>query len=313
MSIFFRMGIFLLFVAVLFTSCEEEFIPDIVEAEPDIVVEGYIEAGENANPPFVILTRSVPFFSEINTDEFNNLFVRDAIVTITEGDNEYELTEFCLDELTPEQQAQAAELFGLNPDSLEANFCVYLDFSFSLMGEVGKTYDLKIEAEGKTLTSSTTIPQHVPIDSLFLVDAPGVPNDTLRQMNAFIDDPAGAPNYYRYFSGVNDGPILPGFNSIVDDAFFDGLYFEFVLPKSEVNDPNVDIDPNTFGLYTVGDTATIKWCTVDKAHFDFWNTLEFNAANQGPFSSYTRIESNINGGLGIWGGYSVSYYTRVVD
>ena len=44
-----------------------------------------------------------------------------------------------------------------------------------------------------------------------------------------------------------------------------------------------------------------------------WNTLEFSNANQGPFASYTRLESNINGGLGIWGGLSVSYYTRVVE
>ncbi|MBK8777276.1 MAG: hypothetical protein IPO25_07635 [Saprospiraceae bacterium] len=32
----------------------------------------------------------------------------------------------------------------------------------------------------------------------------------------------------------------------------------------------------------------------------FWNTLEFNKGSQGPFSSYTTINSNIIGGLGIW-------------
>ena len=63
----------------------------------------------------------------------------------------------------------------------------------------------------------------------------------------------------------------------------------------------------------VGDSVLIKWTTIDEAHFDFWNTLEFSNANQGPFSSYTRLQSNINGGLGIWGGYSVSYYSRTVE
>ncbi|MEL6924369.1 MAG: DUF4249 family protein [Bacteroidota bacterium] len=52
---------------------------------------------------------------------------------------------------------------------------------------------------------------------------------------------------------------------------------------------------------------------IDAAHFDFWSTLEFNAVNQGPFSAYTRIASNVEGGLGIWGGYSVSFYTVVVE
>jgi len=30
-----------------FLSCEEEYIPEIANAEPEIVVEGYIEAGKN--------------------------------------------------------------------------------------------------------------------------------------------------------------------------------------------------------------------------------------------------------------------------
>ena len=41
--------------------------------------------------------------------------------------------------------------------------------------------------------------------------------------------------------------------------------------------------------------------------------METLYANQGPFASYTRLQSNIVGGLGIWGGYSVSYYKRAVE
>ncbi|MBK7223573.1 MAG: DUF4249 family protein [Saprospiraceae bacterium] len=47
---------------------------------------------------------------------------------------------------------------------------------------------------------------------------------------------------------------------------------------------------------------------LDKVHFDFWKTRDFAANSGGPFSSYTRIKTNINGGLGIWGGYSVQNY-----
>jgi len=47
-------------------SCETQFIPDISEFEEEIVVEGYIEAGDRPTPPYVILTRSSPFFSELN-------------------------------------------------------------------------------------------------------------------------------------------------------------------------------------------------------------------------------------------------------
>jgi hypothetical protein len=98
---------------------------------------------------------------------------------------------------------------------------------------------------------------------------------------------------------------------VTEDVFFNGKTFEFQLLKAE--NINEDLDPETFGLYTIGDSIGIKWCNIDKDHFEFWNTLEFSNANQGPFAGYTRIDSNIEGGLGIWGGYSVSFYRLLVD
>ena len=118
-------------------------------------------------------------------------------------------------------------------------------------------------------------------------------------------------DYYRYFTATNERALSAPFNSIIDDGFFNGLSFEFPLPESEA--PSQDFDFDTFGFYNIGDEVQIKWCTVDEAHFNFWNTLEFNRQNQGPFSSYTLIATNIEGGIGIWGGYSVSFYNLVVE
>ena len=68
-------GLILLFASlVTFSSCEEEYIPDTNAAEQEIVVEGYIEAGEGSLPPYVIITRSIPFISEVNSGEFADLF-----------------------------------------------------------------------------------------------------------------------------------------------------------------------------------------------------------------------------------------------
>ena len=118
-------------------------------------------------------------------------------------------------------------------------------------------------------------------------------------------DPPGTTNYYRYFTGENDGPLIIPFHSVTDDVFFDGQEFDFPLTKAEDGE---DFDFTTFGLFTRGDSITIKWMNLDREHFQFWSTLEFSRENQGPFSSYTRVKSNINGGLGIWGGISASYY-----
>ncbi len=301
---------FILFALFLF-ACEEQFIPEESKEVTQLVVEGYLEVGENPRPPYVILTRSSPFFSEININELNDTFVHDALITVSSEGKSVMLTEICLNELSEEQKEIAGTLLGINTDSIGIDFCLYLDLNFEMIGEIGKTYDLLIEAEGQTLTASSTIPEHSPLEDLTFADVPGVANDTLRELRVFLDDKKDIANYYRYFTQTNEGPMIPPFTSVFDDLFFDGDFFEFPLPKAEP--AGTDFNFETYGYYQVGDTATIKFCSIDQAHYEFWSTLEFNKANQGPFSAYTRVASNIEGGLGIWGAYNVSYHNLIVQ
>ncbi len=294
------------------TACEEEFIPESVNADQQIVVEGYIEAGEEAVPPYVILTRSVPFFSKFSAENFEDNFVHDAVVTVSDGENSVALTELCLDELSQEQKQLAGSLFGFDADSLGFNFCVYIDLTFSMQGEEGKTYILEVEAEGQQLRGQTSIPYHIGLDSLLFRDPPGEVSDTLAQLLAYLEDPAGAANFYRYQVEINGRGFISPISSVFDDRFFDGQPVEFPLLRPEPRGTQ-DFDFETFGLYKVGDTIRLKWISLDEAHYNFWNTLEFNSSNQGPFSSYTLIDSNVEGGLGIWGGLSASYYRLEVQ
>jgi hypothetical protein len=291
-------------------GCEKTFQPEISSNEADIVVEGYIEAGESPTPPYVILTRSVPFFASIGLDELNNLYVRGADVRVSDGQKEVQLREICLQELSPDQRQQVARFLGFNPDSLALNVCAYVDLSLSMLGEEGKTYTLKVKTSNQSLSAVTAIPRHARIDSLKFITPAGKPNDTLAELRGFFTDPSGVANFYRYQTQVEDGPFLSPIRSVTDDRLFDGRGFEFPLSKAEPR--NQRVDPLTFGLYRRGDSVSIKWITLDRAHFDFWNTVDFNAINQGPFASYTRIKSNVKGGLGIWGGLSASYYRRRV-
>ncbi|HUR31555.1 MAG TPA: DUF4249 domain-containing protein [Saprospiraceae bacterium] len=303
--------IFFLLILMMVASCEQEYIPENTGEEQKLVVEGYLEAGENPFPTYVILTRTFDFYSEIGPAQFSEAFVHDADVRVSDGNVEVKLDEICFFDLPPELQQEAAARFGFDADSLEVNFCIYIDFLNLLKPEEEKTYDLKITVDDHVITSTTHIPKHVPIDSMFFTSPPGEPSDTLAQLRISISDPPAERNFYRYFGSTNGNVYKTIFSSVEEDLFFDGKTFEFQLYNPETTDP--DYDPDEFGLYFVGDTISIKWCSVDEAYFDFWNTLEFSNANQGPFSSYTRLQSNINGGLGIWGGLSVSYYTRVVE
>lgn len=307
---------FKLFAAVLLTlsvfifACEKEFVPKLPTVEADVVVEGYIESGSNATPPYIILTKSLPFFKEITS--FNNVFVEGADVWVSNGTDSTRLQEFCWKNLDPSVKKQAAQFFGINADSVSAdfNFCVYIDFAQRIKGEVGKTYTLHIKTkEGKLLNAQTTIPRPVKIDTIEFIKPPGInQNDTMAQARATITDPKGT-DYYRYFTSINSSSYIAGANSVTDDAFFDGLVTKVNLFKSE---PRGSGATDNYGLFRRGDTISIKFSTLDKAHFDFWQTLEFNANNGGPFASYTRVKHNISGGIGIWGGYASTYYEIIV-
>ena len=294
-----------------FIACEKEYIPNLPDTSDDVVVEGYIEAGRDATPPYVILTKSLPFFREIKNA--NNLFITGAEVYVSNGKDSVKLQEFCWKDLDPSVRKQAAKAFGIQIDSVDANFnfCVYLDFAQRIKGEVGKTYYLNIKTkEGKILSAQTTITRTVPIDSAVFIKPPGINNnDTMAQMRAYANDPKG-PDYYRYFTSVNGSSYVAGANSVTDDAFFDGINTKFNLFKSEPR--GAESDASVFGLWKRGDTISIKFCSIDKAHFEFWNTLEYNANSGGPFSSYTRVKHNVIGGLGIWGGYNATYYDAIV-
>jgi hypothetical protein len=58
----------------------------------------------------------------------------------------------------------------------------------------------------------------------------------------------------------------------------------------------------------------LKLCTIDKATYDFWRTIEFVYVNAGnPFATPTRVLSNIsNNGLGYFGGYAAQFRTVVL-
>lgn len=302
----------IIFISVIFFgACEKEYIPNLPTQATDIVVEGYIETGQNPNPTYVILTHSVPFFRTLSNT--SNIFERNAEIYVSNGKDSTRLQELCWQDLTLDSKKQAGAALGINSDSTtkDFNFCVYADISQKIKAKIGETYSLRVKlADGRVLTSSTTLPRLVPIDSLIFIKPPGInQNDTFAQCRASVNDPKG-PDFYRYLTAINNKVYIAGSNTVTDDAFFDGQIIKFNLFKSEPR--NSKTDASIYGLWHRGDTVSIKFCNIDKATFDFWNTLEYNARNGGPFSSYTKVKHNISGGLGIWSGATISYIDTIV-
>src|SRR5690606_179715 len=109
------------------TGCEEPYEPSTIESQQEYVVEGYVEAGDNSNPVFVMLSKSIPYLSKVSPDKFAELFVKNAEVIVHDGDKEVRLTQICLNDLPEDLKKTVAEILNLNPDSLEADICVYGD------------------------------------------------------------------------------------------------------------------------------------------------------------------------------------------
>lgn len=289
-------------------SCEKEVDIKLKNGEEQIVVEGHIE---NGFPPYVILTNSMPYFSPVSEKSFENIFVHNANVRITNGNDTVTLREFSSDSLpkfiidiiSRELNIKLAS----SDDTTGLSLFVYLP-TRPFIGIVGGVYNLFIQANGKELSATTTIPKLPKLDSLWTTPHPN--NDTLMTLNVRITDPAGENNYVRYFTRVRGEPFYPPFfQSVLDDKSIfdvDGKTFDFPIEKG--HNRNYQVDFQTFSYFSTRDTITVKWCAIDKEHFDFWSTAEFDRGSTGnPFSAPTRIRTNINGGFGIWGGYGAVY------
>ena len=307
---------------VLATACETEYIPEDVFDGPEIVVEGYIEHGDSALPPYVILTWSSPYLASFSPEKLNELFIHNATVTVSDGTNEITLTEVCLNTIAALDSALAqsvAQSIGLGGTDLSTlNYCIYVDVAAffgnsAIRPQVGESYYLTVIVGDDTARAVTMIPPLISYDSIFYVNHPDYPNnDSLVEVRGILTDPAGTRDYYRLFTRRNQEPMYPLFGgSVTDDNIFAGRSFEFPIQRGQ--SITGDFDLNTFGYFWRGDTITVRGANIDYAQFRFWQTLEYNTGSSGPFSSYVRIESNIVGGLGIWGGLSYQDYKFVVQ
>src|SRR5678815_546886 len=141
-----------LFMLPFWMSCEQNMTLEIPEGEAKLIVEGHIEQDA---PPVVVLTRSVPVFSNFSSAQIEAAFVHNAQVFVSAGSQEYALQEVNSNLLTPELLKLVAEQYGFTPDknSGKLPFTFYFYTSLNLKGKVGKNYKLRIVTEKETVTA----------------------------------------------------------------------------------------------------------------------------------------------------------------
>lgn len=281
-------------LAFLLVSCEKKVEFKLDETEPRLVVEATIE---NENPPIVLLTRSVGYFSRIDPAILANSFVHDAEVYISNGNQTHRLREYS-------RSVGTNSIFYYSIDST--------DLVTAFNGELNTDYSLKIISGSETYTAVTRIPGITRIiDSLYWKQATGSNPPEKVSLMVRATDPPGFGDYTRYFTRQNNQPFYPGINSVSDDQVIDGTTYDIQVERGV--DRNQDLDEG-YSYFEKGDTVTLKLSNIDKATYDFWRTMEFTYISVGnPFSSPTKVISNIsNGALGYFGGYASQYKTIII-
>ncbi len=296
---FLKIFFFAVVLAFCVASCEKEVKINLTNGETQLVVNGQIEIDE---PPFVVLTRSIGYFSKVDLQTLQNSFIHDADVRVSDGSRSIKLREYSID------TGGTAKFYFYSIDTADPS-------AYDFAGQAERFYTLAIESGGKKYTSTTKIPAPRPIDSMKAV-APRqqpVKAPTAMQLMVWYSDPDTPGNAVRYFTKRNREPYYPGPNSVFDDQVVNGTKnSQFPLQAGSANS-NVDFSDST-GFVFRGDTVTLKWSSIDQGVFNFYSTFEYSVGTVGnPFSSPINVQSNVaNGALGIWAGYGSSYYTIVV-
>ncbi|GAB4091975.1 DUF4249 domain-containing protein [Flaviaesturariibacter terrae] len=283
--------------AVFFAGCEKNIDFNLNDVPPKLVVEATIENGQ---PPLVILSKSMGYFSSLSLDQLANSFVHGAQVEVSNGVVTHRLREYTI---PAGNSGYFVSFYSIDSSNLSTAF----------LGTLQSNYSLRIVSEGETYTAQTRIPAITKrIDSMWWRINPRDTTDGKVEVMVKATDPRGYGDYVRYWTQRNSERFLPGRNSVFDDLVIDGTTYD--LPV----DPGIDRAGTNNGFderaFKRGDTVTLKLANIDKATYDFWRTMEYTYQSVGnPFASPTRVLSNIsNGALGYFGGYAAQYRTIII-
>ncbi len=295
-------------ILLLLMSCTKEVTIDIPGYKEMLVVDGSIETNQ---PPIVLLSRTNDIYSPTNLDAYLNGFISDAVVTVSDGTTTVVLDLICSNDLPPGTEEIAAQMFGIPVEQLAlVNICAYTSFNTAIWGQVGKTYSLTIEHEGKVYTSSTQILPPTPLISTYWKPEPGFTDRGFSW--AKLSDPPGQYDAYRWeVKYLSSGLFMKPFSPFTDDEFFDGKTFDFSYENPMTCNQESEAAYRCY--FKLNDTIVIKLSKLDKGVYEFMERKYLQMYSAGnPFASPTNITSNITGGaLGVWAGYSPWYDTLI--
>jgi hypothetical protein len=307
MTSFFQKIAFLLLLIMGLNSCSKEVKIDILGFEENLVIDGSIETG---TPAIVLLSNSKDIYASTDINSYLSGFISGATVTVSNGTITDTLIEICTDNLPAGFDSVAAAYFGVPIEQLvDLHLCAYV--SSGIVGEVGKTYTLKVIHNNKTYTSSTKIENPTVLDNLFWKEQANLPGYGFSWAK-ITDSPVMGDAYRWEVKNISDGSFSKPFQPFTDDRFYNGKTFEFSV-ENPMSFKDQTIENQYKGYYKLGDKIVVKFSKLGKKEYQFFEK-KYNQIFSGgnPFATPTNIPSNIEGGaLGVWAGFSPWYDTLI--
>lgn len=249
-------------LAMLLLSCQKVIQIDVNNAGPVLVIEGNV-TNQNSTQT-VKISKSVAI-----TDASNFPPLSGATVTITCDGIVYPLLE---------QSPGTYTTYGLP-------------------GQSAKTYQLNVVTDGKTYTSTSTMPGQVNLDSLNL-NVTTIVSKNFQSAVVYYHDPAAITNYYRFILTVN---------GVQSKNYF--VYNDELTNGREVNN---DLRDNDLNLVN-GDVVNVEMQCIDENIYQYFNGLDQNLNRGGASTTPANPVSNIsNGALGYFSAHTVQNKQFVV-
>ena len=256
----------------LLVGCEKEIDLNLDDQSGNVVIEANVT--DQAGPYYVKITKSVAFTE-------NNVYpvIKDATVILSDNTGQTETLKY------------------VGEGFYETN-------AFSAVP--GRTYTLKVSAEGKEYIAQSKMPESVLLEDLqqdsFMVA--GELSYTL--LPIFTDPPALGNRYLFTYHVNNSGKIFEAFSDNVNNG---------AINQRPLLLPNDDDDGNSEKT-KVGDTVYVEMQCIDTNVYTYYSALLQIIDGGGPGGGITPTNppSNINNGaLGYFSAHTVSKKTYVIQ
>lgn len=271
-------------------SCSSELEVKQPAYQAKIVVDGWMESNQLAR---IYLTQSSAFLTDYDSASIRESILTRAKVSILNSKGENEILTLYKD---------------------ENYFPPYVYKTIVMRGEVGISYDLKVEIMGQVLTSSTRIPDKPSIQKCIFVnrtDSSGIINLSLK-----ADPTKDSYLFFQSKSFKGDRGFHPCYPKVLkletgSDAGLIDIYrnVEFNLVSNVIQGKAPSFYDNYPPLeFSVYDTVLIKAGTIDLASFEVLRSIfedQGNRYNPIAFNG-NEIKTNINGGIGHWTGVGLA-------